>query len=207
MRYEKHTAGTEIIRSGTNCIYVYFMIRGQVKIVKNGEEIGLLNTGLFGKPESGATKRTTTITCTSLSEFFVIDYGKSTYNGTDIFSKIMSEQDTIEEFRERVESIQKLSLFKEMNIIEDLAKLAQIRYFHKSDTIVHEEKQNKLINFMLEGEISVYKKVPFIRRKNKVRPDRRCINDMAPLKDDEEQIIKCLLFAKFKENEVLPGMK
>jgi signal-transduction protein with cAMP-binding, CBS, and nucleotidyltransferase domain len=65
----------DIIREGSSFHYVYFIISGQVKVIKNGSEC-LLVGETIGQPVPFHTKRTLRVICSTVCEFFVLDYGK-----------------------------------------------------------------------------------------------------------------------------------
>jgi galactokinase len=119
----------------------------------------------------------------------------------------MTDQDTIEEYNERLEYLKQIPQFHEEETRNEMVKYFQIRYFNKQQTIVREDQPNKYINFLLHGQLRVDKKVQFIRRKNMVRPDREFIkNAKNELKDDEERMTSSLVITRLEQFHSFPEL-
>jgi hypothetical protein len=120
----------------------------------------------------------------------------------------MADQDTVEEYNERLEYLKQIPQFNNEETRNEMAKYFQIRYFNKQQTICREDQSNKYINFLLHGQIRVDKKVQFIRRKNRVRPDREFIKNPKTdyLKDGEEKIINSLVITHLEQFRSFPEL-
>jgi hypothetical protein len=146
---------------------------------------------VFGRLEPGTNVRKATIVCNVTSEFLVLDIGKPCLM-KDRFNKIMLDQDTSEEYNERLNYLHNISLYKDHEIAAEAAKSFNIRYFDKGDVIAQEGKSNKYLNFIVNGQISVDKQIPFVRRtlsmgRTRVKPDNG-----RPLGEGEERFIQYL---------------
>ena len=134
--FETHKKGTVMIKEGQSPIYVYFIITGQVQIIKTGlegpVEAGVLCSGaMFGRPEMGSMYQTrkATMVCSAKSQFLVMDVND--------FTRIILDQDTPDELNERKRYLTSIDLFKtEDAIIDQAAQSSQLKCFDRGSLIV-----------------------------------------------------------------------
>jgi hypothetical protein len=144
LTYHSHKAGKVVVRQNYRCRDIYFILSGQLEIMK--DSLGMDGATMFGEGYltvggvinqdqnetifQDVTIRSSTIICRTDCEFLSIERKD--------FWNIMADEDTTKDQEERAGIIRSINIFQNVddNSMEQLCTRSQICYYSQGDRIV-----------------------------------------------------------------------
>ncbi|KAK6094965.1 hypothetical protein MT418_005229 [Batrachochytrium dendrobatidis] len=223
MTYEAHRRGATIIQQGHEPCYFYFILSGQVEVLKDRSDgvtgklrLNLLNQGdCFGEVAldgSYQERRTTSIVCTAPSEFLRID--------KDAYRKILIGEDSQSDLSKRLKLLKEIPVFSHVDdqILEQAVLKSQVHHFERNTIILEEGKSNRRLFFISSGSCRLDKHLPLIRkrigksqwqlRRPEVDTDTRIgagqLNPSFTLAKGEQYYLQCVSLAEVGPGQSFP---
>ncbi|KAI8914680.1 hypothetical protein BC831DRAFT_407873 [Entophlyctis helioformis] len=212
MSYEAHRKGSVIIRQGHLPYYFYFILSGQVEVLKDRSDgftgqlrLTLLNQGdCFGEVAldgSYQERRTTTVICTAPCEFLRID--------KDDYRNIIIGEDSVSDVMTRIRLLRNVPVFAlaDDQILEQAVLKTQVRHYERNSVILKENDSNKRLFFIVSGKCRIEKSIQLFRKyavgngDYRLRPDRKSTQ---PIRKGEERIQETVSLAEIHEGASFP---
>ncbi|KAL2914145.1 hypothetical protein HK105_206403 [Polyrhizophydium stewartii] len=211
MSYEAHRKGAVIIRQGHEPVYFYFVLSGQVEVLKERSDgfsgqlrLTLLNQGdCFGEVALDGNyqeRRTTTVMCTAPSEFLRVD--------KDDYRRIVIGEDSMEDLEQRMQLLKQTPVFAlaDEQTLEQAVLKSQIRRCERNSVILREGESNKRLFFITTGTCRLDKGIPLFKKtvgkdQATLRPDRK---DTQPMRKGEQRVLESVALAEIGPGESFP---